>query len=333
MALRFDCSECGASIVVKYLSKGEAAQCKACGAQVIVPQNASEVGVSNEEHREAQPESGSQPEQLGAPLSSRAEEGGGKAPQLTQCPHCSAKVVLMSDGTCPACGKNTRYVPPDQLPAPEISQASFPFLAILLGVLVSAALGVTLFAASRLVYIYFLYNWLLGVAIGWAIAFGPKQSKYSGTGVLFTITALCSSLAYFVFNVALYFSVLKEAPDESLSFLEFLAVRAEYEPFIGGVEIGSVGNIIVWIVEFGITFYFAWRLVSAAIGVCRIEAVPSPVTEFVAYRLSEGHDVEDVQQELSKRGWTRPEDQQKALRAVDSLVSLAKAAKEDNGNE
>lgn len=41
MALKFVCSECGAEIIVKHLKPGEPAQCKKCGAENIVPEDAS----------------------------------------------------------------------------------------------------------------------------------------------------------------------------------------------------------------------------------------------------------------------------------------------------
>jgi transcription elongation factor Elf1 len=40
MALKFDCPYCGVGITVKFLSPGEAAKCRNCGAEVEVPADA-----------------------------------------------------------------------------------------------------------------------------------------------------------------------------------------------------------------------------------------------------------------------------------------------------
>ena len=40
MGLKFKCRNCGEDIVVKYLSKGEVAKCKACGVENVVPPDA-----------------------------------------------------------------------------------------------------------------------------------------------------------------------------------------------------------------------------------------------------------------------------------------------------
>lgn len=47
MALRFTCSQCGEVVVVKFLSRGEAAMCQACGSEVAVPEDAEEVEQSS----------------------------------------------------------------------------------------------------------------------------------------------------------------------------------------------------------------------------------------------------------------------------------------------
>ena len=40
MALKFNCGNCGAEIVVKYVGKGEKAKCRLCGTETVVPESA-----------------------------------------------------------------------------------------------------------------------------------------------------------------------------------------------------------------------------------------------------------------------------------------------------
>jgi len=46
MSLKFYCLNCGATLVVKFLKKGERAKCRSCGIEVYVPDNAIEVDLS-----------------------------------------------------------------------------------------------------------------------------------------------------------------------------------------------------------------------------------------------------------------------------------------------
>jgi predicted RNA-binding Zn-ribbon protein involved in translation (DUF1610 family) len=42
MPIKFSCPECGESVVLRFLRSGEIAQCRACGAEVPVPDDAEE---------------------------------------------------------------------------------------------------------------------------------------------------------------------------------------------------------------------------------------------------------------------------------------------------
>ena len=43
MALRFGCQNCGQDIIVKYQKVGETAKCRACDAENVIPEEATEV--------------------------------------------------------------------------------------------------------------------------------------------------------------------------------------------------------------------------------------------------------------------------------------------------
>jgi hypothetical protein len=156
--------------------------------------------------------------------------------------------------------------------------------------------------------------------------------------VLFALALFCSFIAYLSFNCAFYVYVLGEVnePQPTIGsidwvrgLLAFVVVRAQNEPFIGGAQIGAVGNAIVWLIELAITQYTAHSRISQAVAIGRVESVPSEVTALVLHLLSAGQDTESVTRELTKRGWTNPEDQQRALQAVASLASLAEQASEE----
>jgi len=257
------------------------------------------------------------------------------------------------------------YAPPDKLPSPPIIKTSFPLFWVVLGMVISLILGYILFAVTRLIYIYYLFNALVGLGFSWLIAIGIKRNNYTDEKSLYFITALCSFLVYMAFNLFLYFWIIGKPPgavggflnnlwqrDSSVfkcpdpspgffSFIEFVWYRMGHEPFMLNIEIydinifklnfkfGFIGNIIRLLIEFGITFYYAWRKVFVAIHSTNIESVPAPVRDFVAYLLSKGHDFDYISEELYKRGWKRPEDQLRALKSTGSLELFIIEAKRE----
>jgi len=111
--------------------------------------------------------------------------------------------------------------------------------------------------------------------------------------------------------------------------LQFLFARGEHEPFLGGIKIGLIGNSIVWVAELVITFLLAWGAVGKAVDVSNAVAVPSEVSNFVSYLISKKYDRRQIEQELANKGWVRPEDQEKAIFAANSMGNLAADVKED----
>jgi hypothetical protein len=229
------------------------------------------------------------------------------------------------------------YVPPSQLPPPLPDESGMPLNGMVAGVTVAILAGAALFVASQIFYIYIVYNVLIGMAIGKAVALAPKRSRYTNVPALLTFTLICSLLAYLCFNIALFMYALHQlnappaagAVDWIHYFFGFLVGRAQHEPFIHGAEIGAVGNAIVWLVELAITFYCAWGRVRVAINVSHAESVPTDVVEFVLEMQAQGNDDDTIAQELSMRGWSDPRDQEQAYRAAASLVSLVQESSEE----
>lgn len=138
--------------------------------------------------------------------------------------------------------------------------STFSYAGLFLGLLAAVALGIALFVASRIVYIYLFYNSIIGIGIGAAVAYGIGKAKYRETSSVVFITAICSFVAYLTFNMALMRYVFG---GDTIGFFEFLRIRAENEPFLSFGQIGAGRNIIIWVVEFLITWYFAWQRANA----------------------------------------------------------------------
>jgi len=221
------------------------------------------------------------------------------------------------------------YTPPETLPIPEReAPGSFPILAVAAGAAAAVGLGLVMFGLSRFVYIYILYNSVIGMAVGWLIGWGVERSRYRSVGALAAAAAVCSFLAYLAFNVA-YWQYLVFESAEKIGFLQFLLLRASEEPFIGGLAIGAIGNGLVWLAEYGITVYFAWARVRGALRAVDVEAVPAEVTALVLHYQGEDCDEFEVRRQLAGRGWSDPEDQDRALKAAATLVTMMQDAGEE----
>ena len=206
------------------------------------------------------------------------------------------------------------YVPPDHLPPPDFAGSTFPLVTLLLGGLVAVVLGGVLFAASQFMYVYILYNAMIGIGIGKVIALAPERSRFTHVPFLFAATGVCSVLAYVAYNVALHQWVLNQNPGVQLGFFDFLWLRLQAMPFLGGVQLGVAGTVIVWLAELGVTQFYAWRQVRVAVQVSEVACVPSEVVEFVSHLYWQNAVDDHIRAELSKRGWTLEEDQTRAIR-------------------
>lgn len=221
------------------------------------------------------------------------------------------------------------YQPPSDLPPPIQLSAPNPIPAVVLGLVASVILGVALFAASRAVYIYILYNSLVGIGIGKAIAYGVHKGKYANTAGLFGLTVLCSAVSYGVFNYSFFYWVLRDFEGARFSFLEFLRVRAENDTLFGDLEPGLYGNVGVWFLEAGITWYFAFAQATRGVRRLLIELVPAPVTEFVVYLISQKRDRLQIDEELGRRGWMRPGDRDRAVQSATAVLDVIRETKND----
>lgn len=222
------------------------------------------------------------------------------------------------------------YIPPSSLPQPLAKGAGSPMAAVGLGILSAVVLGGALFVASQMLYFYILYNSLIGIGIGMAITVGIRRSNYDNVTVLGSLAVGCSILAYVVFNYVMYRDAISGFVLGVPSFMEFLVLRAENEPVYRDIQPGKIGSFVVWAIEAGITIYFALNRTLGGIAQLHVEAVPTEVTDFVLHSISEDKSVEEVRYELGKRGWSNPDDQDRALQAAGTVIQILQAQQEED---
>jgi hypothetical protein len=221
------------------------------------------------------------------------------------------------------------YVPPSELPLPLKITSQNPIPAVILGLVAASVLGVALFAISNLIYVYILYNAFIGIGIGMAIGIGIQKGRYTNPMGLLGLTIVCSLLVYVVYNFSIFYWVLRDFQGPNPGFFVFLQVRAENDTLFRGIKPGTIGNVAIWLIEAGITWFYAFKGTTGAVQREHIEAVPQPVTELVLHFISEGRGKAEIENELGKRGWTKPEDQQKAFGSAAAVIQAAREARND----
>jgi len=208
----------------------------------------------------------------------------------------------------------TRLPDPFDLPPPN----SFPLLALGLGAAI--VLGGALFLASQLGYVLILYNALLGLALGWVIGLAVRLGRYP-LGIQRHALAF-SLVLYAVFNLALYAASIRGVAGERPNFFEFLVFRASQQVLLLGWNPGGWTNAAVWLAEIAATWGIASYLASKSVARVRLEAVPTPVTEYVLYLMFQGHGASEIQNQLATHGWTSSLDVVRALDAADVAISM-----------
>jgi hypothetical protein len=206
------------------------------------------------------------------------------------------------------------WLPPAALSPPALLPSRPPALALALGLGIAVACGVGLWISSQALYIYILYNTLIGGALGWALGFAPKKSGFTNVPVLVGAGAALSVAPYVIMRFCLHLQFLPEFQAQGFdpsfveSFVYFLRVKTLF-----GIKIGLFGNVAVLLVEIGITIAAFYGKLQHGIAQARILSVPSDVVAFVVNGLAEGWDISRLRSELANRGWRQLEDQDRAI--------------------
>ena len=148
------------------------------------------------------------------------------------------------------------------------------------------------------------------------------------------LTTVCAFLVYLTFYLVILGFVLNDIGESfyftelPIIFIELMQEIAENQEFFGA-EIGTIGNIIIWIVELIITYFYSWEQIKSKLLVMDAESVPTEVVEFILYLYDKKYELDDVRRELAARGWKDCLDQDKALIAANSLLSLEQDEEQD----
>jgi len=147
--------------------------------------------------------------------------------------------------------------------------------------------------ASNCIYLYILYNCFLSLSISEVSSYKIKPTIYPSKKVLFILTLLYTFLAYFIFTYVIYISYSGHV--NFFKFIQYLQLRLIEEPISSLINpvcdssftrtfkikilsffyaitfnrlsyenLSMIINIQIWIIEFLITVYCAWKYVIIA---------------------------------------------------------------------
>lgn len=218
----------------------------------------------------------------------------------------------------------------EQLPPPELPKQRFPQRALLQGLLSAVCIGGLLYLGWTWVYLDLLFDFVVGVLIGWAVSNGLQSAFYPRRPQMAMLTIGCVFLAYFVYN-AIHFSIqvmnegqfqlfLSESPQATGFNWELLSrpflVAMEKRSFLGEFPLPIAGTLIVWVLDFAIASYVAWTAVDLRIRLQQLHAVPPAVVRYLLAHIREGYKRPELESWLSKSGWQQAAEQQAAFDAV-----------------
>jgi hypothetical protein len=212
------------------------------------------------------------------------------------------------------------YVVPESLPQPVKKREPALWLVISGGLITALILGYLLaYPSSYGFYIIGLFELLIAIAVGFILKHLIKLSNYTKLDHLHYVL-IGMVLVIYIFNQYFQYQIfLKENNSSSIGFLTFIELRLKAGLTIKDLNTGSIGLIVSWILQLGLTYLIGLlRLGRGLIGY-QIERVPTEVIDFATYHFVQKKTEDQVRLELKKMGWKDKEMQDEVMEAIGAL--------------
>lgn len=212
------------------------------------------------------------------------------------------------------------YEIPETLPAPK-NYRKPQFIIPVIGILmVSLGLAYLIAELSILgIYVIVLFEALVGIILGFSLKMLMKLSNYTDWSKIRFALAGAIIITFLMNQIFQYQLILTRNHFEPIGFLAFIKLRIEQGLSIRGLNVGSIGLIISWIVQLGLTYIVGYMRTISAIVKVSIERVPIEVIDFAIYHFVKGKDEVAVKRELSKMGWTTELEHQMVFDAIGGI--------------
>lgn len=212
------------------------------------------------------------------------------------------------------------YEIPESLPAPKKyrkPQILIPIIGILM-----LSLGLAYLIAELSIvglYVIGLYEIVVGVMLGFSLKLLMKLGNIADWTKIRFVLAGGIILVFLMNLVFQYEIILIRNHFEPIGFYLFMKLRFHQGLIIRGLDVGSIGLLISWVVQLGLTYIVGYMRTLSAIIKISIERVPIEVVDFAIYHFVKGKNEVQVKQELSKKGWTTDLEHQMVFDAIGGI--------------
>lgn len=212
------------------------------------------------------------------------------------------------------------YQIPKELPKPNIIRKSniiFPIIIAIIAALILAFLIAKISLEGK--YIIFLFEFLVGLALAFSLKLGIKLGNFTDFNKLRNILIASIFIVFIGNQLFQYNIILIENNFERIGFFEFLKLRLQQGLTIKSFNVGSIGLIISWILQLGLTFVFGYLNLTRFLISYVVKRIPTEVIDFAFYHFVKGKDENQVRAELSSLGWSNEQNQNEVFEAIDGI--------------
>nr|WP_319573430.1 hypothetical protein [uncultured Draconibacterium sp.] len=207
------------------------------------------------------------------------------------------------------------YIVPDTLTEPKKYREPIIIIPIIGYLLLSTGLGFVIsFLSISSVYVIGLFEVVVGFILAYSLKLFMPLSNYTHSKNLLRIIFITIVLTYFLNQYFQYLHFKQEYSD--LTFLIFISERLKHGFMFKALNLGTIGLIVFWIVQIGLTFLIALLKCFKVIMNYSIARVPDDVINYAMYLMAKDKHEREIKIELSKKGWKTDLEQSAVFEAI-----------------
>lgn len=207
------------------------------------------------------------------------------------------------------------YVVPETLSAPKKYREPIVTIPIIGYFLLSIILGYVIsFLSVSSVYVIGLFEVVVGFILAYSLKVFMTLSNYTHYKNLLTIIFISIVLTYFSSQYFQFLHFKKEYSD--LTFMIFMSERLKHGFMFKALNLGTIGLIVFWIVQVGLTFLVAFLQCFKVIMNYSVDRVPDDVINYVMFLMAKDKQEREIKTELSKKGWKADLEQNVVFEAI-----------------
>ncbi|MEG0984293.1 hypothetical protein, partial [Algoriella sp.] len=212
------------------------------------------------------------------------------------------------------------YQIPTELPKPKSVRNQNIIFPILVAIITSILLAFIIAKISLTgKYIIFLFEFLIGLALAFSLKLGIKLGNFTDYNKLRNIL-IGSILIFFIGNQLFqYYFILAENDFVRIDFFEFMKIKLEQGLIIKSLNVGSIGLIISWILQLGLTFIFGYLNLTRFLISYVVKRIPTEVIDFAFFHFIKGKTEQQVRAELASLNWSDEQNQNEVFEALDGI--------------